>query len=235
MWLPQLRWLVIIPLGINVLLFMALFHQGSVWASAGIAAAMSALPDWLGFLDSLFWLLYGAVFLLIFVYSFVTVANLIGSPFYGVLAERVAHHLKGEAADSGQQGIVALVWTSVSREIHKILYYLPRVMLLVLLGMIPGLNLIGALLWFLFSAWMMTLQYTDFSADNQGLSFKALRQSLQGSRLSGLTFGALVALSNMLPVLNLLAVPAAVCGGTHFWLQRQGMLENPSTNGKSLL
>lgn len=48
-----------------------------------IAVAMGWLPDWawLQALDWLFWLLYGAVILLMLAYGFVIVANLIGAPF----------------------------------------------------------------------------------------------------------------------------------------------------------
>jgi CysZ protein len=53
--------------------------------------------------------------------------------------------------------------------------------------------------------------------DNNGLPFREMRRLLR-SRLSlSLGFGSAAFLALTIPVLNLLAVPAAVCGGTALW------------------
>ena len=43
------------------------------------------------------------------------------------------------------------------REVQKILYYLPRAIGLLIIGLIPVVNLVAAVLWFLFNSWMMAL------------------------------------------------------------------------------
>ena len=220
---PGLRLFVLLPIAINIVLFAVLFYFMAEGFSALIATAMGWLPDWnwLQSLDLLFWILYGAVILLMLAYGFVIVANLIGSPFYGYLAELTEKHLTGQevTTEDGWATIVKDIPRALWREVQKILYYLPRAIGLFIIGLVPVVNLVAAVLWFLFNSWMMALQYVDYPADNHRVSFPALRRTLGGSRLSALGFGLPVALAAMVPLLNLVVVPAAVCGATAFWVR----------------
>jgi len=223
---PGLRLFVIIPLLINILLFSLLFFYLGDLFSGLIATAMGWLPDWawLQALDWLFWLLYGAVIVLLLAYGFVIVANLIGAPFYGYLAERCEQHLTGQpiGSDEGWAGIVKDIPRSLWRELQKISYYLPRALGLLILGLIPVVNLVAVVLWFVFNSWMMALQYVDYPADNHKTRFPVLKQMLAERRLLALGFGLPVALAAMVPILNLFVVPAAVCGATALWVREQG-------------
>jgi CysZ protein len=220
---PSLRLFVIIPLIINILLFSLLFYFLAAWFTDTIASVMGWLPDWdwLQGLDWLFWKFYGVIILLMLVYGFVIVANLIGSPFYGYLAELTEKHLTGQDTniDDGWAQIVRDIPRSLWREVDKILYYLPRAIGLFIVGLIPIVNIVAAVLWFIFNSWMMALQYVDYPADNHRVSFSDLRRTLAKSRLSALGFGLPVALAAMVPVLNLIVVPAAVCGAAAFWVR----------------
>jgi len=220
---PGLRLFVVIPLIINIVLFGLVFFFLAELFNAMIATAMSWLPDWawLQSLDWLFWLLYGVVILLMLAYGFVIVANLIGSPFYGYLAELTEKHLTGQEVNTDESWaqIVRDIPRALWREVQKILYYLPRAIGLLIIGLIPVVNLAAAVLWFLFNSWMMALQYVDYPADNHLVSFPDLRRKLGGSRLSAMGFGLPVALAAMVPVLNLIVVPAAVCGAAAFWVR----------------
>lgn len=220
---PGLRLFVIIPVVLNVILFGLLFYYLAGLFSAMIAAAMGWLPDWawLQALNWLFWILYGVVILLILAYGFVMLANLIGSPFYGYLAELTEKHLTGQevGSDDGWLGLVKDTPRMLWREVQKIAYYLPRALVLLIVGIIPVVNLVAAVLWILFNSWMMALQYVDYPADNHKVSFARLRKDLAASRLSALGFGLPVALAAMVPVLNLIVVPAAVCGAAAYWVR----------------
>lgn len=223
---PGLRLFVIIPLVINILLFGLLFYFLGEMFTYLIDGAMNMLPDWawLQNLDWLFWLLYGVVIVLMLAYGFVIVANLIGSPFYGYLAELTEKHLTGQEVNTDESWgqIIRDIPRALWREVQKILYYLPRAIALFVIGLIPVVNIVAAVLWFAFNSWMMALQYVDYPADNHRVSFPALRRRLEGARLSALGFGLPVALAAMVPVLNLIVVPAAVCGAAAFWVR-----ENP--------
>jgi CysZ protein len=161
------------------------------------------------------------VILLILAYGFVIVANLIGSPFYGYLAELTEKHLTGQEVnpDEGWAALLKDTPRILWREVQKIAYYLPRALGLFIIGLIPVVNLVAAVLWFLFNSWMMALQYVDYPADNHKVSFARLRRDLAAQRLSALGFGLPVALAAMVPVLNLVVVPAAVCGATAYWVR----------------
>jgi CysZ protein len=223
---PGLRLFVIIPLIINVLLFGLFFYFLAHVFSELIATAMGWLPDWswLQSLDWLLWILYGGVILLMLAYGFVIIANLIGSPFYGYLAELTEKHLTGQevTTDDSWSVIIKDIPRALWREVQKIVYYLPRAIGLFIVGLIPVVNLVAAVLWFLFNSWMMALQYVDYPADNHKVSFGALRGLLGDTRLSAFGFGIPVALTAMVPVLNLIVVPAAVCGATAYWVRENG-------------
>lgn len=231
---PGLRLFVIVPLILNLLLFGLLFVLLADVFSAMIASAMAWLPDWawLQSLDWLFWLLYGVVILLLLAYGFVILANLIGAPFYGYLSEMTEKHLTGQIVDTdgGWGQILRDIPRALGRELHKILYYLPRALGLVILGLIPVVNLLAGLLWFVFNCWMMALQYVDYPADNHRVSFAGLKQRLAADRMSALGFGLPVALAAMIPVLNLVVVPAAVCGATAYWLRHSNRAETGDRN-----
>ncbi len=227
---PGLRLFVVIPLVINILLFGLLIYFLGELFGVLIATAMGLLPDWawLQALDWLFWILYGAVILLMLAYGFVIIANLIGSPFYGYLAELTEKHLTGQevSPDEGWAGIIKDIPRALWREVQKIIYYLPRAIGLFIIGLIPVVNLVAAVLWFMFNSWMMALQYVDYPADNHKVSFRALRELLSDTRLSALGFGLPVALAAMVPILNLVVVPAAVCGATAYWVRENGATRN---------
>ncbi|KAA1171410.1 sulfate transporter CysZ [Marinobacter salinexigens] len=227
---PGLRLFVVIPLIINIVLFGLFFYFLAEMFGILITTVMGWLPDWawLQSLDWLLWILYGGVILLMLAYGFVIVANLIGSPFYGYLAELTEKHLTGQevSTDEGWATIIRDIPRALWREVQKILYYLPRAIGLIVIGLIPVVNLVAALLWFLFNCWMMALQYVDYPADNHKVSFPALRGLLGDTRLSAFGFGLPVALAAMVPVLNLIVVPAAVCGATAYWVRENGATRN---------
>ncbi len=69
---------------------------------------------------------------------------------------------------------------------------------------------------------MMSIQYTDYPADNDRLSFKRLRQLLSQNRVLTLGFGASVTVATMIPGINLFVMPAAVCGASIMWAECLG-------------
>src|SRR5262245_2090975 len=168
---PGVRSIVILPLLVNVLLFAG----GMYWAlgrfGVWIAWAEDKLPTWLDWLRFLLWpLLVGAALMVAF-YTFTIVANFIAAPFNGMLAERVERHLTGQfPAGGGTQGVAGLIRSipqSLGRELRKLAYYLPRAAVCLLVFLIPVAGgVAGPVVWFLFSAWMMTIQYTDYTFDN---------------------------------------------------------------------
>ncbi len=214
---PGLRPFIIVPLLINTLLFSLAIYLLSQYFSGWIDSWLAVIPGWLGFLDWLLWPLFALLVLLGVYFGFALFANVIASPFNGLLAERVEQRQRGiNQTDDGWRGLLASIPQALLREMAKWRYYLPRLILLLLLSFVP---LIGPLLWFLFGAWMMAIQFCDYPMDNNRVPFGQMKQLLKQQRLSALGFGGLVSLAMLVPVLNLLIMPAAVIGATLFWVE----------------
>lgn len=228
--LPGIRRFVIVPLLVNILLmggaFIWLFWQLGHW----MPALMSYVPGWLQWLSYLLWPLTVISILLVFSYFFSTVANWIAAPFCGLLAEQLEGRLTGKPLpDSGWAGMVKDIPRIMKREWQKLAWYLPRAVVLLLLYFVPGVGqTVAPLLWFLFSAWMLAIQYCDYPFDNHKVSFREMRGALKRHKTDNMQFGALVSLFTMIPVLNLAIMPVAVCGATAMWVDRYS-----STLGKT--
>ena len=85
----------------------------------------------------------------------------------------------------------------------------------------PGVNAIVAIVWIIFSGWMMAIQYVDYPADNNGVSFDDLRKILGQHRGAALGFGLCTFGLTLVPIINLIILPAAVCGGVVFWVKKE--------------
>lgn len=54
--------------------------------------------------------------------------------------------------------------------------------------------------------------------DNHKVPFKTMRQALRTRKVTNMQFGALTSLFTMIPVLNLVILPVAICGATAMWV-----------------
>jgi CysZ protein len=86
LWHRRIRWLVIIPLIINLLLFSALTWIAGTWIGDWITWLTASVPEWLQWLAWIIWLLFALLVLVIYAFTFTLIANLIGSPFYGIIS-----------------------------------------------------------------------------------------------------------------------------------------------------
>jgi CysZ protein len=202
----KLRIYVIIPLLINLLVFILLV--------GGLGGYFS------GWVDSL-------MVILLIAYAFVFVATLIGAPFYGLLAVAVEKHLTGqdvvEQTSWGQ--VLTSVPHSVARELAKLWYYLPRALALFVICLIPLISPVAPFIWALFSGWTMALEFIDYPADNHKQSITELKLFMRRNRSRTMGFGLLSWLCTLVPVLNLISMQASVAGGVKFWLEAEGAMQ----------
>jgi CysZ protein len=218
-----LKRFVFIPLLVNLLLFSTALYYLYGEIGASIVWLIDLIPDWQWLswlkdgLSYIIWPIAVIIILLVFALIFGTLANWIAAPFNGLLSEKVEKHLTGQAlGDSGFGDIIKDIPRTLGREMSKLLYYLPRALGFLLLFFI--LPLAGQILWFLFSAWMMAVQYCDYPFDNHKVSFKDMRRVLLQRRSSSFSFGIVVSLFSMIPIVNFLVMPVAVCGATAMWV-----------------
>jgi len=83
---------------------------------------------------------------------------------------------------------------------------------------IPVVNFIAPFIGLAWGAWSMSIQYSDYCADNNQVAFKPLRGCLWDSKFSSLGFGGFIMMCSITPIVNIIAMPVAVVGGTLYWL-----------------
>ncbi|MEC4677475.1 MAG: sulfate transporter CysZ [Nitrospirota bacterium] len=216
---PELRSYVVVPLLINIVLFSILIVVG---AQQFNRLVLWLLPEWLVWLKGLLWPLFALTISGIAFFTFLSVCNLIGAPFNGLLAERVENRLRGCVQKSPFQltQVLRTFIPALISEVNKILYFALRALPLLALFLIPGVNIIAPVLWMIFSAWILALEYADFPMANHDIRFTEQRILLQKKRLMVWGFGAAVLLLIMIPVVNFIAMPTAVAGATAMWLEQ---------------
>ncbi len=217
---PGLRRYVIMPLLINILVFSLLIWIG-ISQFTNLLDWMLPQDSWLAYLEFLLWPLFTVAAILVTFYSFTILANLFAAPFNGLLAEKVELMITGKSPTNSAHSLMQSIWPALRSELIKLSYFLLRALPLLLLFVIPGVNLIAPILWFLFGVWYLALEYADYPMANSGLNFKDQRRQMKQVRLAAIGFGSSLTLLMMMPVLNFVAMPAAVAGATAMWCDRK--------------
>lgn len=217
---PGIRRFVLMPLLVNIILvggaLFYLFSHLDNWINQWIGQ----LPEFLSWLSYILWPLLVLTILATFSYFFSTLANFVAAPFNGLLAEKVEEYLTGQKInDDDILSVVKDTPRVLAREWRKLLYVLPKAIGLFLLLLIPALGqTIGPILWFIFTAWILAIQYCDYPFDNHKVNFNEMRYNLKQKQGKAYSFGVLVSLFTTIPILNLIVMPVAVCGATSMWV-----------------
>lgn len=227
---PGLRRYFWLPAGIGLsLTLMALYFFGS----SIIAAATPELPDWLSWLA---WLIAPMLFVLLalasaWFMSFITIV--IASPLFSDLSSAVEGQVRDTApatpsapdapstSNTKVPSLLATILNDLGRELRKLRYHLPRLLGLLILSFIPVVNLIAPLVGGVYGAWIMSVQFSDYAADNHDMSFTDSLAQLKNNLMPALGFGAITSLAMAIPLLNFFLLPAAVAGGTLLWRHNQ--------------
>lgn len=221
-----LKRFVALPILINALLMTALIYFGGGYLVEKIQWVIDWLPSWLSWLYWLILPVAALTLISITLYFFSAILNLIASPFNGLLSEAVETKVTGAVIPDEAMG--QLIARTLQRELKKLGYFIPRYLGLLVISFIPVINVVSPVLWFIFGAWVLTLQYLDYALDNNGHSFEDLHKALKIQPLTTLGFGFVVALGFMIPVVNLFVMPAAVCGATLYWSEQIKAQFNPA-------
>lgn len=224
---PELRRYVAIPLLLNLTVFGALFGAGWHLFQDWTRQLLTLLPDWLQFVQWILWPLAVLLVLVAAAYLCSVCANIVAAPFNALLAERTEALLLrasgGAAQPAPAGGVLATLADaprSIGKEIRKIFFYLPRALLIFVLGLLPPLYPFAPFMWFALGAWMLALEYCDYPMDNHRYTLLQVRTHIASERLTTYGFGAAALLGSMVPLLNLVVMPAAVCGATLYWTER---------------
>ena len=207
LWHKKLRKYVLVPILVNLILFSSMLYLGYNYVGVLIT---QFIPGWLQWLD---WLIYPLFFISFFVagfFTFTLIANLIASPFYGGLAAKTLHILNGQTGEIQEQPLLSVLGS----ELKRMGYLISRVIPIVIISIIPGVNIIAPVLWGLFGAWGISMEYFAYPLENEGVSFSEQRQALKSIRVGALSFGAMILFALMIPVLNIFIPPIAVISAT---------------------
>lgn len=218
---PGIRRFVIIPLLINLILVGSslyyLFSHLTNWIDLLL---QQFLPSFFSWLSYLLWPLAALTILFVFSYFFSTLANFIAAPFNGLLAEKIEEKLIGDKiSDAGLLDLIKDTPRILNRELRKFVYFAPKMLGLFILLWIPALGqTIGTVLWFIFTAWILAIQYCDYPFDNHKVSFIQMRDALKAKQSKVYAFGAIVSFFTSIPIVNLFVMPVAICGATAMWV-----------------
>jgi CysZ protein len=214
-WLPVLVSFGVVAVGLWVT--FGYIDDASAWLTA-------LLPGWLDFLGAVLAPILYLLGVLVGTWLFGFVAVLVASPFLGDLSLAVERRY-GSGPDA-PPGLLAGAVGALGREGRKLLYHLPRLLGVFVLTLIPVVNAAAPVLWFVFGAWTLAVEFADYPLENRGRPFRDTLELLRANRAAALGFGACATLALAVPLVNFLLVPAAVAGGTLLWLRLDAQ-ENP--------
>lgn len=210
-WLPALVSLVVIVVGLAVT--FGYIDQASAWLGR-------TLPDWLDFLTVIVTPLLYLLGVLAGTWLFALLATVVAGPFLGDFSIAVERRVCGDGPPV-PPGVLEGIVSAIARESRKMLYYLPRLLAVFVITLIPVINAAAPVVWFLFGAWILAVQFCDFPAENRSRPFRETLELLRAHRPEALGFGACATVALAVPLVNFLLIPAAVAGGTLLWRRLQ--------------
>lgn len=227
---PGIRRYVILPLLINLLIFGGLIWFGYQQFYPLVEWMMSYVPGFLDFLEWLIWLFFGMLAAITVFFTFTPVANIIAAPFNALMAEKIEIHLTGSAISSNIS-FARMAVDAIRSQFGKLVYILLWALGLFLVTLIPLVNFIAPLLWFVFGSWLLSLEYFDYPMGNHNLVFAEEKKRLAARRGISLGFGGSMMVMTSVPVLNFFAMPLGVAAATLLWveqLQQSGTASQPN-------
>ena len=217
---PGLRRFIIVPVAINAIIFsLVILYSISVFAEY-MDWMLSFLPSWLDWFQWVLWPIFASSVLMVTFYTFSLVANIIAAPFNGLLSESVEKHLTGEAVENptGWKELFTNAIPDILNELKKFAYFTLWALPFLVLFIVPVINVAAPFLWIVFSAWMLAVEYADYPSSNHRQAFSDLKKQLRTRKFNSLGFGGATLLLTMIPVINFIAMPAAVAGATALWI-----------------
>jgi len=224
---PGIRRYVVLPLLINLLIFGGLIWFGYSQFSPAVQWMMSYVPGFLDFLRWLIWLFFGALAAITVFFTFTPVANIVAAPFNALMAEKLEMYLTGSAVSSNVS-FARMAVDAIRSQLGKLLYIALWGLGLLLVTLIPVVNFIAPVLWFVFGSWLLSLEYFDYPMGNHDVGFAEEKQRLAARRGISLGFGGAMMVMTSIPVVNFIAMPLGVAAATLLWVEQlQDNAPNP--------
>ena len=250
---PQLLNYLFFPLLINVLvgigLYVGLLLPG-LDLIAGIFddfdlrfdALIDRLPSWLNFLSVLdnvlgyvVQIVLIALLLLAIGFLLVQFGVILGSPFYGQLSEQLEKLKTGKLPEPAEGFLAMLtdIWRAILFELKKLALLAVIGLPLLLLNLIPGGSLIATIGGVALAATIVCLDFLDGPLERRRLRFRDKLKVVRNTFPASATFALVCQTLIAIPLLNFLAIPVCVAGGTLFFCDRVLPQLLPPTSGEA--
>jgi len=192
------------------------------WVEAALVPGAERVGTWLGF----------ALSLVVYIGTIVSglvlglaAALLLSAPVLERLSRNVDALVRGEPLDRSK----GLRW-ELAQSFRGMLYFLAAAPGVFLLDLVP---LVGPPLALLWGAHALAFQQTDAPLARRGLDFAARRAWHRYWKLESLGFGITGLLTLIVPLANVLVVPALAVGGTLLVLELEDQLMPPDVPARA--
>jgi CysZ protein len=224
----------LVPFVLNLVAFglAAAAFWANLDALAGPLQRFLAVPTpehWYGYLLAApLWLLASLVKLVLVVafgvalyFAFTAIGGVIAAPFLDVLSERVEELARGRLPPQAP-GLAALArrsLRSVFEEGKRVGFLLALQAVLLLVGLVPGLQPFAAAASLAVAVLFLPLVYTGFALDRRGIRFADRRRWVFAHPLESAAFGGFALALFVVPGLSFFCLPWLVTAGTLFVLE----------------
>jgi CysZ protein len=175
---------------------------------------------WVGPGQLVLWLVGWLGVLVAFAFSLIVsllLANLFSAPFLDQLSQRVEAIAQG-VPHSGANGLFAMLGEtgrSFAAELARFVFLTGIWLGLSLVGfVVPGAHLVTGPLLIVTTVLLLPLDYAGFALDRRQIRFRSRRRWLRANFSTMIGFGGVAFTACLVPVLNLLIMPALVTAGT---------------------
>lgn len=223
---PILLRYILIPLMINIIVFVVLISLS--WHYGGILLNQVIPKEEAWYWSLVFYLslgLLGLLLVLVVIFTFTVVGNLIAAPFNEVLSEKVEEIFLGKIPENSYPnssffGTAFHLFRQTSfnllENLKEIAFFAIIGLCMFFLNFIPGLGTGLNMLWI----WIfLAFEFLNYPLSRKSYSFRQKLRLIwdQKGLVSGFGLGVFLVL--FIPVFNLACIPASVVGGTLLYLQ----------------
>ncbi len=229
---PRLLSLVIVPLSVNIGLYILFFHYGAHYldeAVIGFNARLAAsLPAWaLSISAFLLKILSWIVLAVIAALTFTLVSGIISAPFNDYLSKAAMHLRLQESGahfptPSLRLSLPATLWL----EFKRVLILIIGAALAFGIGLIPLLQIPALML----GASLLAFEYFGYPVSHRSDGLAPVMLFTLRHPAVSLGFGSFLLILMMLPFTSIVYIPLAVVGGTVLYADLNAKVTRPAAN-----
>ena len=228
---------VAVPVCINTILFALLAWLVGTHYTGWLEQLLPSKETWYwAILFYVLLVLLGLVLLLVGIYAFTLIGNIILGPFNDFISEKVELLYAGTANDEpfSMKGLFSDILRSLKVQVAKLFLYLGGLIVLLTIHLIPVAGtVLYPVLVLMYTLFFLGWEYCDYSMERWKYSFRQkLRISLKNA-FPFVGFGAGASIMLFIPLVNLMTIPVCAVGATLLFcdLRKEGWIVPPGKTG----